>query len=100
MLSRIHGVQFEEQQHPVGGCIENATSLVTGYWCLTSLNIAEMISDMRHHIRLGYIYTRSSVIGGHTLPQGLAGGNLAGGACTADRGAALATLKPRPIRNQ
>ena len=26
------------------------------------------------------------MIGGHTLPQGLAGGNLAGCACTADAG--------------
>ena len=55
MLSRIHGVQFEEQQHPVGGCIENATSLVTGYWCLTSLNIAEMISDII--LDCDYLYT-------------------------------------------
>ena len=31
------------------------------------------------------------MIGGRTLPEG-----LAGGACTADRGAAVATLKPRP----
>ena len=73
---------------------------------------------MRHHIRLPlklrpygaiqmcilllllllrYIYTRSSVIGGRTLPEPPEG--MAGGACTADRGKALATLKPRPNRH-